>query len=357
MNIQEINALTKASVGQLTSDAYRDAFNDPQTGKQFAAKINELENAPRTAPAPRPNGRVRGDDGPAAETPASTSFDPSFDDEPAAPAAEVAAPAPAAAAPAAPGALAIWRYQPTDSQGRKLGGEQVFKYDPNLPNEHPQSLASQLTKSNMYAVRMAKERKVAEVINSVKQAATAFKAPARISILDHPEADALNALSDNALENAAMSALNLFKQNHPEFPRGEDNAVAMVRFVEKSGLNPGDGQSWEKAWVALQPYIAPELSVTEAAPAPVVEVVQQPKAAAAAAVPTRRVGGVPTGLSNVDTFNEEPITVAPAAVQGVKVVVNGKTQVVDLRTWERIPSDRQRVILRNQQNAAAIDAL
>jgi hypothetical protein len=66
--------------------------------------------------------------------------------------------------------------------------------------------------------------------------------------------------------------------------------------------------------------------------------------------------GVPTGLSSADTFNEEPVAVA-AKVQDVRIVLDGKTQVVDLRTWDRIPSDVQKRNLRNPANASAIDAL
>ena len=344
--------LSKQELNAMTSDQYKQNFEGP-SGDAFRKRVSELENQPA---ATRPHGSVRGPE--PAPTPATT-FDPSFDDDPnsgpsSAPAPAGAAEVPAQPAAAAPAKLAEWRYQPLDSQGRKLGGEQVFRYDPNLPVDDPKSLASQLTKSNMHAVRMAKERKVAEVIDSVKQVATAFKAPTHLTIFEHPEADKLNEMADNALANAALSALNFFKQSHPEFPRGEDNAAAMVRWVEKSGLNPGDGQTWEKAWMALRPYIAPELS------APVVEAVAEvapaPAPVAAIPAPKRRVGGIPTGLSNIDNTSTDEPFVAPV-VQGVKLVIDGKATMMDLRSWNRLPSDAQKRILRNATNASAIDAL
>ncbi len=362
MNIQEINQLTRASLDRLTSDAYKEAFNDPTTGKQFAEKINALENAPRTAPAPRPNGRVRADEPVAA--PAPTSFDPSFDDSPApaaaAPAATAPAPAPAqpAAQPVAtvPGELAIWEYQPTDKEGRPLGGVQRFKYDPRLPPSDPKSLASQLTKSNIHVRRMANERKIEAVIDSVKQVATGYKEPQFLTTDQHPEAAALNEITRNTIATGMQSAMNAFRLNHPEFVFGEANAAAMVAWVEKSGRSPVDAQSWELAWAALKPYISAEPAPTVAevpAPAPT----PAPAAAPVAAVPAvRHASGVPTGLSNADVFNEEPIALAPK-VQGVRVVIDGKTQVVDLRTWDRIPSDVQKRALRNSSNASAIDAL
>lgn len=348
MNIQEINALTKASVGQLTSEQYLTAHNDPATGKQFAEKINQLENAPKTPAtetAARPHGNVRGPDA----TPASTSFDPSFDD---APAPAAAAPAPAAPAAPAPGTLAIWRYQPTDSQGRKVGGEQVFKYDPTLPVDDPQSLASQLTKAHSFATRALKEKKTQAFIESVTPAEdTGYQEPARLSMFDHPEAEKLNAMTDAAMNNGVLSALNLFKQRHPEFVLGKANAVAMLKWVEKSKRNPADGATWEAAWTALKPYLLPDEAEVAPAPAPVVE---QPKAAPA--VRSASASRVGTGLSNADVFNEEPVVV-PTTVQGVKLVIDGKTQVIDLRGWDRLTSDAQKRLLRNASNASAIDAL
>jgi hypothetical protein len=121
-------------------------------------------------------------------------FDPSFDENPndgpssAAPAAgrargvrgrveQPAQPAAAPAQPAAPGELAIWRYQPKDEQGRPVGGEQIFKYDPSLPIDDPKSLASQLTKSNMHATVALKAKRTQAVIDEVKKVDSGYKPP------------------------------------------------------------------------------------------------------------------------------------------------------------------------------------
>jgi hypothetical protein len=372
MNIAEINQLTRVSLNKLTSEDYLAAHNDPTTGKQFAAKVNELENAPRPA-ATRPAGNTG-----TPPTPGMSSFDPSYDENPndgpsAAPVVErargvrgrteqpasaqpAAASEPAAQPAAEPGTLLVWEYQPTDSANRPLGGLQRFKYDPTLPNEHPQSLASQLTKSNIHAVRIAKERKIQDVLDGVKRDATAYVEPTLLTVSDHPEYAALNELTRNAVQNATMSALNVFKQNHPEFVLSETNAAAMVGWVSKAGLNPGDAASWERAWKALKPYIGEATSTTDV---PVVVAtpaeVPAPAPVAAPAVASHTLGAA-TGLSDADVFNEEPVAVT-TKVQGVKIVLDGKVQIVDLKSWDRMPSEQQRRVLKIQSNAQAIDAL
>jgi hypothetical protein len=331
----------------MTSDAYKEAF-EGQNGDEFRQRVSELENAPRTAT--RPRGNVRGEEA-TTPTPGMTSFDPSFDDQPAA-APAAAAPAQPASQPVAttPGQLLVWEYQPTDAQNRPLGGVQRFKYDPTLPATDPKSLASQLTKSNIHVRRMANERKIEAIIDSVKTVATGYSEPTFLTPEQHPNADAINELTRNAIVNGTLSAMNVFKQNHPEFVLGEANAVAMTRWVEKSGRSPADAQTWELAFKALKPHLATvEVAAEPVAVEPVVEV-------PAPAPAVRRANGVPTGISNADTFNEEPIAVA-AKVQGVRIVLDGKTQIVDLRTWDRIPSDVQKRALRNQSNASAIDSL
>jgi hypothetical protein len=357
MDLQEIAKLTRESVSRLTSDQYKAAFEDQTTGQQFAVKVNDIENAPRTAT--RPRGSVRGEEASAPAAIVETSFDPSFDDQPAAPAAAVVESAQPAAQPAALAELAIWRYQPKDAQGRAVGGEQVFKYDPTLPVDDPKSLASQLTKAHSNATTALKARKTQAVIDSVKEVATAYKEPTFLDPAQHPNAEAVNELTRNAIANGTLSALNLFKQNHPEFPMGEDTAAALVKWVGKSGRNPSDSQTWELAWQALKPYLAapaPEVP----APAPVVAPVAAATAAAAPAepAPTRRYP-IATGLSSVDG-GEDYTPAAPlnAGVKnGVRLTIDGKTQVMDLRTWDRLPSDTQKRVLRNSANAAAVNAM
>ena len=343
MNIQEINQLTKASVSQLTSEAYKEAFNDPTTGRQFAEKINALENAPQTPTATRPHGNVRG---PEPATPASTSFDPSFDD---APAPAAAAPAPAPTQPAAPGNLAVWEYQPADGQGRPVGGLTTIQVRSISAERAPTIVGQPVDQGTLVRNDCVEGKEDSGVHRVCETRGTGYREPALLSTFDHPEAEASMQMTQNAINNGVMSALNLFKQRHPEFVLGEANAVAMLKWVEKSGRNPADGQTWELAWKSLRPYLLDAEVQAAEVPAPA------PKAAAPA-VRTNTTARVGTGLSNADTFNDEPV-VAPATVQGVKLTIDGKTVVMDLRSWDRQSSDFQRRALRNPSNASAIDAL
>src|SRR6202451_1461341 len=352
--------LSKQELNAMTSDSYKAAFEGPD-GDSFRKRVSELENQP--AQTGRKRGSVRGEE-PSA-TPASSGFDPSFDDQPIAAPDFPAAAAPVAAQPAAQPAepmprekMSVWSYFATDESGRKLGGEQKFFYDPNLPAEDPNSLASQLTKSNIHVRRMANKRKVEAVIESVKSV-DGYKPPTLLTTDQHPNAEQLNAMTTAAHDNAVRSALNLFRQSHPEFPLSNENAIAMMSWIGKSGRSPLEVQTWESAWQSLKPYLSPESPAAEV-PAPAVApvVVEQPKAAPAPAVRPAQRAGTSTGLSNFDqTSSEDPVFEEPIKVMGVKLLVDGKTQVMDYRSWERLSSDSQKKILRNSANASAINAL
>jgi hypothetical protein len=237
--------LSKSQLNAMTSEGYKAAF-EGANGDDFRKRVSELELQPTQAS--RPRGNVRGPE--SAATPASTSFDPSFDEQPPA--------VPAAAAPAqpatVPGQLLVWEYQPTDAQNRPLGGVQRFKYDPSLPATDPMSLASQLTKSNIHVRRMANERKIEAIIDSVKTVATGYSEPQFLTPDQHPNADAINELTRNAIVNGTLSAMNVFKQNHPEFVLGEANAVSMTRFEALKAYSLGQKAYREKSPAAALPY-------------------------------------------------------------------------------------------------------
>jgi hypothetical protein len=356
LTIEQIQSLDRASLDRMTSDAYKENFdvNTNPNAAQFRAKIEAIENGPRTAT--RARGNVRGEE---ASAPAPTSgFDPSFDDNPNTPAESAAVSAQPVPVPVVvPGELAVWTYQPTDREGRPLGGVQRFKYDPSLPVDDPKSLASQLTKSNVHAVRMAKERRVEAVIDEVKKVDTGYKPPVFLTREQHPEFEALNAVTRDTINNGTQSAMNAFRQGHPEFVASESNAVALVKWVEKSGRNPVDAQTWEAAWQALKPYLAVE-APTPAATESVAEVpAPAPAPAPVAAAPVRVAAGVPSGLSDADAFNgPDPFEVQPKVI-GVKLLIDNKVQTVTLQSWERLSSDAQKRILRNSANAASIESL
>jgi hypothetical protein len=346
-------------LGQMTSDAYKETFNDPTTGDAFRKRIDIIENAPRTASPARPNGRVRGEDTPSQARAASTfANDPSWSDEEQ-PASAVAL-APALIAAVEPVATTeaeqlIWEYQPQDAQGRAVGGIQRFKY------RTQDELIKKLTAAHTAATVELRKRRTQAVIESVKEVATAYKEPEFLDPKQYPNAEAVNELARNAVANGTLSALNLFKQNHPEFVLGGDNAAAMVKWVGKSGRNPSDSQTWELAWEALKPYLTVELTAAPAAevpalaPAPVAAPVVT---AAPAPARTAQHVGIASGISSIDQFSgDSPIEVAPAKVPGVKLILDGKSIVMDARTWDRQSSEFQKRVLRNSANAVAINAM
>jgi hypothetical protein len=255
--------------------------------------------------------------------------------------------------------MSVWSYFATDEKGRKIGGEQKFFYDPNLPAEDPNSLASQLTKSNIHVRRMANRRKVEAVIESVKSV-DGYKPPTLLTTDQHPNAQELNAMTMSAHDNAVRSALNLFRQNHPEFPLGNENAVAMMSWIAKSGRSPLEEQTWEVAWQSLRSYLVTETPAAEIpapAPAPAPVVTAPVAVAAAPAVPPSNAGRFGTGLSSADSFNPE-VEAMPAKVAGVRLTMSdGTKQVMTLQEWNRQSSEFQKRVLRSSANAAQIEAL
>jgi hypothetical protein len=214
-----------------------------------------------------------------------------------------------------------------------------------------------LTKSNIHVRRMANERKIEAVIDEVKQVATGYKPPVFLTADQHPEFEALNAVTRDTINNGTQSAMNAFRQAHPEFVASDASAVALVKWVEKSGRNPVDAQTWEAAWTALRPYLTVEPTPVAAEPAPTPAPAPAPVAAVAAAPAVRVANGVPTGLSDADVFNQDPLEAVAPKVLGVKLAIDNKIQVMTLAAWDRLPSDTQKRILRNSANAAAIESL
>ena len=96
---------------------------------------------------------------------------------------------------------------------------------------------------------------------------------------------------------------------------------------------------------------------------PAAPIAEQPKATAAAApTPVRAAAvGISTGLSNSDQFNHEiPVAATAAISNGVRIVLDGKAQIINLKTWESWSSDVQKRVLRGgagNANSKAIDTL
>jgi hypothetical protein len=359
MNIQEINALTKASVGQLTSEAYLAEFNDAVTGKQFAEKINALENAPRTATtATRPRGSVRGEE-PSA-TPAS-SFDPSFDEIPAAPAPAVPAPAPVAETE---GEEKVHSYQPVDRNGRPVGGKQVFKYRTDA------ELIEKLTKAHSASSARIRELSRSRKLDEITDAGvTATKVPRPTDVVPATPEELAKELRAVRESNYALSirvAANTFLENCPEYAtryRTQANNESLILAIHRANDDETDPEAYMRAFTkmrdVMEPVVAAEptpvvVAVPAPAPAPVVPA---PAPATPAIRPAQRAG-ISTGLSNADqTSLENPVFEQPIKVVGVKLLIDGKSQMMDFRSWDRLSSDSQKKILRNSANAAAINAL
>jgi hypothetical protein len=360
----DYSTLTLEQINRMPSDDYAQHFNNAE----FRARVDFLESQPKQAPQPRQNDK--------APAPAQDfSGDPSWSDTDEVAAAKAKlAPAPKAdaapAQPAAPAAteqpaaepkpLSIWRYQPTDSQGRKIGGEQVFRYDPTLPVDDPKSLASQLTKAHKSATIALRSKKLEQTIASISVSETPFEEP---KLLDDsvPNAKAINDLTEQALGNAVSSALTVFQTRHPDYKPNNESAAALIQMVQKSRKNPADPNVWAECWATLKPLLEVPVAASVPAPAPAVETkaaaAAPAPAAAAQSEPVQPAIGVATGLSNVDTFNHEMPQIVPTTVAGVKLVIDGKAQVMDLKSWDRLPSDTQKRALRNPANARAVDAL
>jgi hypothetical protein len=207
--------LTAQQLDAMDSATYRSHMEGPDSAAFIkraaglaATPVTRTMRTGESAPAPTPE--------------QSFPNDPSWDGEndgPSTPAQKADAPAqPAAAAqPTTEPTLAIWRYQPRDSQGRNLGGEQVFKYDPTLPVDDPKSLASQLTKAHTMATIALRTKKVEQAIAELKPSDKRFEEPRLLAESEHPNAKALNELSEQALSSAVQAALSAFQQKCPDY--------------------------------------------------------------------------------------------------------------------------------------------
>ncbi len=382
MNIAEISQLTHASLNKLTSEAYKDAFSDPQTGDAFRARINELENSPRPA-ASRPAGNVRADA--PTPTPAMTSFDPSFDSDPndgpssaaaavppargvrgrveqPAAAQPAAAPIDAAAQPAAPATVdeslpeLVHEYQPVDRSGRPVGHKQSFKY--RTQAELIEKLTAAHSAASAHIRELTRNKRLEEIV-AVGPTEKNFTPSTEVpKTMEELAKELLEQRQQNFLLSV-REALNAFQLSADWAKyRSAANAESVVLAVERLGLSPAEPLSYHTAFQHMKAVLEPVVVAAEPAPAPTPAPVAAVAATPAPAVRrTAQPVGVSTGISNVDSFNEEP-DFAPAKVPGVRLVLSdGKSQVMTLQAWEKLPSEKQRRILLNAANANAIESL
>jgi hypothetical protein len=367
LTIEQIQSLDRASLDKMTSDSYKENYDsktNPLAG-QFRARIEAIERGPRTTT--RPAGSVRGPE-PSA-TPASTSFDPSFDDVPAsAPDFPAAAPAPVAAQPAAQPAAVVTdfsqlpelehSYQPM-VDGKPAGGRQTFRYrtvnDPNDPN----SLVLQLQRAHSYASARIRTLSRDRKLDSIAAAGAAPRTQTEKEVPTTVEGLAVE-LKAQREQNFALSvraAVNEFQASVDWAKyRSNENAQSVILAVERAADDPTDPASYQRAFNNMKEFLVPV--AMEPIPAPAPAPVAATPAPATPAVRPANTSRIATGLSNADqTSLEDPVFEQPIKVVGVKLLIDGKSQMMDFRSWDRLSSDSQKKILRNSANAAAINAL
>ena len=371
-------AFTKEQIGRMTSDEYKQNIGDERVAplteaqKEFRALVDGPSvSSESSRPAPRntsnsPRGRAEAVNVPA-EPPIEKTFDPSFDESPTqlepvtvvesveavetavVPAVTVTPVAPVAPVapvvpPPAPVELPekIHEYQPKDKAGRAIGGIQRFKY------RTQDELIEKLTKAHEAASAKIRELVEEKVLNGTEVPVDATPAsqlqfrpvleeaertawqeklqdPASAAqaqyMLDRDDdRHATNAIIKQNFDNSVLLAIESFKNRNRDYFSSQENAVKLVGYIERRGLDPTDARNYQKAYDVLresgiiaatnQPTV-PELALE----APTVREektvpnTQAPAEATARISPEvlpqeRTVAPIPTGLSNVDQTSD-----------------------------------------------------
>jgi hypothetical protein len=344
---------TKSEVDKMTSEQYRNLFD---TDPEFRVYVDgEYNAAPSTTT--RKAGNVRGEE--PAQTPAQAqSYDPSFDEQPAPVAAPVAVQPAAQPAPVAELPEKIHEYQPVDRNGRPVGGKQVFKYRTDA------ELIEKLTKAHSASSARIRELSRDRKLDSIAAAGAAPRiqpekeVPATVEGL----AAELRAQRESNFVLSVRAAVNEFQASVDWAKyRSDENAKSVILAVERANDDPTDPASYLRAMTNMKEFLvpvaaAPVTATVEPTPASVAPAPKAP-APAPAVRPSQRVG-ISTGLSSSDeTSLENPAFEQPIKTVGVKLLIDGKTTVMDFRSYDRLSSDVQKKILRNGSNQAAIEAL
>ena len=355
---------TKEQVGRMTSDEYKQNIGDerfaPLTDEQKAFRAfvdGPSTEAPRSAPrntSNSPRGRAEAVNVPVE----ATGFDPSFDESPVAQPAVVVEPA--VIAPVAPLPVVnapvpvlepvpvelpekVHEYVITDESGKPIGGKQVFKY------RTQEELIEKLTKSNIHVRAMAQKLREEQIMGGTEAPADATTAEQLVlrPVLDAEERAAwetrlqdpaeaakaqymldrdddrraTNALIKQNFDNSVLLAIESFKNRNRDYPASQENALKLVGYIERRGLDPTDGNNYQKAYDVLreggiiavtnQPAV-PELvteapNVREEKTVPNTQAPAEPTARISPEVlpqEKRAVASVPTGLSSADLTSD-----------------------------------------------------
>ena len=353
---------TKSEVNKMTSEQYKEFYGNLAAGltpDQEAFRNFVDGNTPTEAVEPgirmaQPSPRSR------TEIAEVQAFDPSFDEEPAAPAVEVVnepqtVEQPAAVVPPAPVVETpaelpeqIYEYFITDDSGKQIGGKQVFKY------RTQDELIEKLRDSNVHVRRMAQKLREDKLMNGtdVPEDATAaeplvlrqrlsaeeraaweakLEDPAEAAkaqyVLDRDDDRGVqNTLLTSNYENRVLLSIESFKNRNRDYVLSQDSAAKLIGYVERRGLDPTNPRNYQKAYDALRengiiadasgnqaaetvlapapPTVREEKTVPAAAPAPAATRISEPAVAA-----KRPVAQIPTGLSNADQVSEGESTI------------------------------------------------
>ena len=322
MDLQEIQKLNKKSLGRLTSDEYRAAFEDPQTADAFKQKVEELSAATQF---------VDGD--PEAQAPVTS----------------VPAAVPAQTAPASE-EVKWYSYQPLSRDGKKIGGLQRFSYTNDA------SLIAQLQKAHSNAcaelfrirqdralddigslpdgpskdvpltVAQPRSLTVEETVQVTRLRAEGktleaerIKLAATLGIDPTELVSRINRTQEDSLRTAINTTIREWKRQTPDFYPCESNNKALIALIGKKGWSPTDPKSWSEAYnylhekdalvtkdspeaVAMQAIAAPEVQpVVQPAVPPAVQPAVQPAAVSQPAVP------ISTGLTRRNSSDSRPV--------------------------------------------------
>ena len=352
---------TKSEVNKMTSEQYKELYGNLAAGltpDQEAFRNFVDGNTPTEVVEPgirmaQPSPRSR------TEIAEVQAFDPSFDEEPAAPVVEVVnepqiVEQPAAVVPApvveTPAELPekTYEYVITDDNGKQIGGKQVFKY------RTQDELIEKLRDSNVHVRRMAQKLREDKLMNGtdVPEDATAaeplvlrqrlsaeeraaweakLEDPAEAAkaqyVLDRDDDRGVqNTLLTSNYENRVLLSIESFKNRNRDYVLSQDSAAKLIGYVERRGLDPTNPRNYQKAYDALRengiiadasgnqaaetvlapapPTVREEKTVPAAAPAPAATRISEPAVAA-----KRPVAQIPTGLSNADQVSEGESTI------------------------------------------------
>ena len=352
---------TKSEVNKMTSEQYKELYGNLAAGltpDQEAFRNFVDGNTPTEVVEPgirmaQPSPRSR------TEIAEVQAFDPSFDEEPAAPVVEVVSEPqtveqPAAVVPApvveTPAELPekAYEYVITDDNGKQIGGKQVFKY------RTQDELIEKLRDSNVHVRRMAQKLREDKLMNGtdVPEDATAaeplvlrqrlsaeeraaweakLEDPAEAAkaqyVLDRDDDRGVqNTLLTSNYENRVLLSIESFKNRNRDYVLSQDSAAKLIGYVERRGLDPTNPRNYQKAYDALRengiiadasgnqaaetvlapapPTVREEKTVLAAAPAPAATRISEPAVAA-----KRLAAQIPTGLSNADQVSEGESTI------------------------------------------------